>query len=145
MTYITVTTWSALAGSQNKADEFVIRHGKGKLALPMGFTNGATKYSILWKDGCGNSSRICAQASAGKMKLYLLGGTLSPEELKSPLACEEGATFDAPSQLCMYSKEGVSTWSRRLGSVFVSLSVDSDQLDTRSMTVWMSKLRWEGP
>lgn len=88
---------------------------------------------------------MCADATAGASLLYLLGGRVTPEEARSELKCEPGATLDAQAQLCI-RREGESlTVMKRMGSVAVAISVTpATEVDAPAIRSWMSGMSWEG-
>jgi hypothetical protein len=99
--------------------------------------------TIEWKNGCGYGDRICGQATINGQLLYLMGGTVSPEEGKRPHQCESGAKRDPETAACIYAKDGVFTWTKRFGRVIVAVSSGTDRLDAEKLARWLGETRWE--
>ncbi len=118
-----------------------LRFDGGLLHLPSASPWG----KLTWTDRCGSASRMCAEATAGSSLLYLLGGRVTPEEARSELVCEPGATKDIHAHLCI-RKEGDSlTVMKRLGSVAVAISITpAPAVEPAAIRSWMSAMTWEG-
>ncbi len=135
------TTTIVLASTASSP--FVIRHGKGRLLLPTHSPIASGSRTIQWQNGCGYGDRICGQATLDGQLVYLMGGTVSPEEAKSPHECETGARRDQDSGACVYKKDGVFTWTKRFGRVIVAISAGTAKLDANKLVRWLGDMRWE--
>ena len=129
--------------ASKSSSPFVIRHGTGRLLLPTDSPIASGSRTIEWKDGCGYGDRICGQATIDGQLVYLMGGTVSPEEAKRPQECETGARRDKRSGACIYNKDGVLTWTKRFGQVIVAISSSSEKLDANTLARWLGETRWE--
>ncbi len=132
------------AGPGGNSDTFVIHHGKGRLRLPVQDPLKPRGQLVRWKDGCGNSSRICAEASTGKDALvYLIGGTVSPTEASTPHQCEPQARKDPRTGACILESEQMLTYTRRFGATIISVSTDAAKPDHPALLAWLSQIQWE--
>jgi hypothetical protein len=122
--------------------EFVLRHGSGRLVLPTSHPFQSAG-GVEWQDHCGKGARICAGAEISSEKLYLIGGTISPEEARGTFECEPGARKESKTGACIRKQDGIFTWTRRFKNIVIAVSSDSTRLDTDLLARWLSAIRWE--
>ena len=140
---LTVISLSQGIASLHAEEGFQISHRKGRVVLPTRNPFDASGPLIRWKDQCGNSDRLCAEAFVRGERIYLLGGTLSPDEAKKAIQCEPGASLDPKLQSCTKSTQGFFTWTRKFNSVVLAFSADAQSLDTKALARWLEQVRWE--